>query len=90
MPGFGSTVEACLHSRSRRPRKSAAAHARVLHAVWAAMQQLPERQRTAITLRFYLDLPDDQIADLIGARPGTVRSLVHRALATLKEAVPHE
>lgn len=59
-------------------------------AVWAAMQQLPERQRTAITLRFYLDLPDDQIADLIGARPGTVRSLVHRALATLKEAVPHE
>ncbi|WP_421119557.1 RNA polymerase sigma factor [Aquihabitans daechungensis] len=59
-------------------------------AVWAALQHLPERQRTAITLRYYLDLPDDEIADLLGVRPATVRSLVHRALATLKEAVPHD
>jgi RNA polymerase sigma factor (sigma-70 family) len=59
-------------------------------AVWAALQRLPERQRTAITLRFYLDLPDDEIARILGARPGTVRSLVHRALATLKEVVPDD
>lgn len=59
-------------------------------AVWAALQALPERQRIAVTLRYYLDLPDDEIADVLGARPGTVRSLVHRALATLKEAVPHD
>ncbi len=59
-------------------------------AVWAALQRLPERQRTAVTLRYYLDLPDDEIAELIGARRATVRSLVHRALATLKEAVPHD
>ena len=59
-------------------------------AVWTALQALPERQRTAVTLRFYLDLPDDQIAEHIGSRPATVRSLVHRALATLKEAIPHD
>lgn len=59
-------------------------------AVWAALQALPERQRIAVTLRFYLDLPDDEIADVLGSRPGTVRSLVHRALATLKEAVAHD
>jgi RNA polymerase sigma factor (sigma-70 family) len=59
-------------------------------AVWAALQQLPERQRTAVALRFYLDLPDDEIAAILGARPGTVRSLVHRALTTLKEVVPHD
>lgn len=59
-------------------------------AVWAALQGLPERQRIAITLRFYLDLPDDEIAEVLDARPGTVRSLVHRALATLKEAVPRD
>jgi RNA polymerase sigma factor (sigma-70 family) len=59
-------------------------------AVWAALQNLPERQRTAVTLRYYLDLPDDEIAEILGARPGTVRSLVHRALATLKEVVPHD
>jgi RNA polymerase sigma-70 factor (sigma-E family) len=59
-------------------------------AVWAALQRLPERQRVAVTLRYYLDLPDDEIAEHLGARPATVRSLVHRALATLQEAVPHE
>ncbi len=58
--------------------------------MWAALQNLPERQRTAVTLRYYLDLPDDEIAEILGARPGTVRSLVHRALATLKEVVPHD
>jgi RNA polymerase sigma-70 factor (sigma-E family) len=55
-------------------------------AVWMALQRLPERQRVAVSLRYYLDLPDDEIAELLGCRPGTVRSLVHRALATLKEA----
>ncbi|MGN6695361.1 MAG: RNA polymerase sigma factor [Aquihabitans sp.] len=59
-------------------------------AVWLALQALPERQRIAVTLRFYLDLPDDEIAEALGSRPGTVRSLVHRALATLKEAVPND
>jgi RNA polymerase sigma-70 factor (sigma-E family) len=59
-------------------------------AVWDALQALPDRQRIAVTLRFYLDLPDDEIAQVLGSRRGTVRSLVHRALATLKEAIPHE
>lgn len=59
-------------------------------AVWAALQQLPERQRSAIALRFYLDLPDDEIAEILGTRRATVRSLVHRALATLKEVVPDD
>jgi DNA-directed RNA polymerase specialized sigma24 family protein len=38
-------------------------------------------------LRFYLDLPDGQIATLLDARPGTVRSLISRGLAALKEVV---
>jgi RNA polymerase sigma-70 factor (sigma-E family) len=59
-------------------------------AVWQALRSLPERQRTAVVLRFYLDLPTDQIAELLGARPATVRSLVHRALTTLKETVSRD
>ena len=58
-----------------------------LSPVWLAMAQLPERQRHALVLRFYLDLPDDQIAELLDARPGTVRSLISRGLAALKEVV---
>jgi RNA polymerase sigma factor (sigma-70 family) len=58
-----------------------------LSPVWLAMAELPERQRHALVLRFYLDLPDDQIATLLDARPGTVRSLISRGLAALKEVV---
>ena len=39
------------------------------------------------TLRFYLDLDDAEIARLLDARPGTVRSLISRGLSTLKEVV---
>jgi RNA polymerase sigma-70 factor (sigma-E family) len=58
-----------------------------LSPVWAALQQLPERQRDAIVLRFYLDLPDREIADLLGARVGTVASLIHRGLKGLEEVL---
>jgi RNA polymerase sigma-70 factor (sigma-E family) len=50
----------------------------------AALLALPERQRTAIVLRFYLDLSETQIADLLRCRPGTVRSLVSRGLQALR------
>lgn len=55
--------------------------------VWLALQALPERRRIALTLRYYLDLPDDEIAEALGARPATVRSLVHRGLRQLHEVL---
>ncbi|MEO6629110.1 MAG: sigma factor-like helix-turn-helix DNA-binding protein [Aquihabitans sp.] len=58
-----------------------------LSEVWLALDTLPERQRSALVLRFYLDLPDDQIADLLEARPGTVRSLISRGLTTLEKVL---
>lgn len=58
-----------------------------LSPVWLALHTLPDRQREALVLRFYLDLPDDQIAEALGARPGTVRSLVSRGLAALQEVL---
>ena len=59
-------------------------------AVWRALQDLPERQRQALSLRFYADLSTDEIARLLDARPATVRSLIHRGLTTLKDVVPHD
>ena len=52
----------------------------------AVLRTLPDRQRTALVLRYFHDLPDDEIA----ARPraagsGTVRSLISRGLAALRE-----
>lgn len=49
---------------------------------------LPPKQRAAIALRFYEDLTDEQIAEQLGCRTGTVRSHISRALATLRAALP--
>ena len=51
--------------------------------VMRAVRQLPDRQREALVLRFYLDLPEPEIARVMGIRPGTVRSATHRALKAL-------
>lgn len=53
--------------------------------VRAALHKLSARQRAAVFLRFYLDLPEAQIAAALGCRPGTVKSLLHRALTAIKE-----
>ncbi len=54
-------------------------------AMRAALLRLPERQRAALVLRYYEDLPEAQIAQLLGCRPATVRSLVSRGLQALRE-----
>lgn len=56
----------------------------------AALATLPYRQRAALVLRYYADLPDAEIAIALGCRPGTVASLVHRGLERLREVVDHE
>ena len=55
--------------------------------VWLALRALPHRQRCALVLRYYLDLADEDVAELLGARPATVRSLVHRGLGRLREVL---
>jgi RNA polymerase sigma-70 factor (sigma-E family) len=52
-----------------------------------ALRSLPARQREVLALRFYLDLPDDQIAAAMTISRGTVRSAVHRGLAALERAL---
>jgi RNA polymerase sigma-70 factor (sigma-E family) len=52
--------------------------------LWRALAALPARQRAVLVLRYYLDLPDQEIADLLACRRGTVRSLAARAFATLR------
>lgn len=52
--------------------------------LWQALAALPARQRAVLVMRYYLDLPDQAIADALDCRPGTVRSLASRALAGLR------
>ena len=48
---------------------------------------LPLTQRTAIVMRYWCDLPDDDIAAALAVRPATVRSLIHRALKRLDKEI---
>ena len=48
-----------------------------------AVDRLPRRQRETLILSYYLDLPDDEIATLMGVGMSSVRSARHRALETL-------
>jgi RNA polymerase sigma factor (sigma-70 family) len=55
-----------------------------------ALLRLPARQRAAIVLRYYEDLPERQIAELLRCQPGTVKSLLSRGIAALREQVGGE
>jgi RNA polymerase sigma-70 factor (sigma-E family) len=50
--------------------------------------RLPFRQRAVIVLRYYADLSEAEIAEALGCRPGTVKSLAARALDRLAKELP--
>lgn len=50
----------------------------------AAVAALPPRQRSAVILRYYLDLSVAASADVMGCAPGTVKALAHGGIAALR------
>ena len=58
--------------------------------LWRALGRLSQRQRAAIVLRFYEDLSEQRVAELLRCRPGTVKSLVSRGLETLRNEIRGE
>jgi RNA polymerase sigma-70 factor (sigma-E family) len=53
-----------------------------------ALARLTARQRGVLILRFFEDLPEAEVAHLLGISVGTVRSTTHRSLARLLELAP--
>ena len=47
---------------------------------------LPEAQRAAVLLRYYHDLPEAEVAEILGCPRGTVKSRLHHAVAAMKAA----
>ncbi len=73
--------------RERLPRPGSAGVDAEVHELLDALARLGVRQRTALVLRFYLDMSEAEVAQVLGCRPGTVKSLVHRGLRQLEEVI---
>jgi RNA polymerase sigma-70 factor (sigma-E family) len=52
-----------------------------------ALGQLPARQRAVLVLRFFNDLTEAEVAEVLGCPPGTVKSSASRGLARLREVL---
>ena len=56
-------------------------------ALWDFVQTLPRKQRAVIVLRYYEDLTEAEVADILGISVGTVKSQASRALASMRQRV---
>lgn len=56
-------------------------------AVWRLLSGLGPRQRAVVVLRYYEDLPEARIAEVLGCSIGTVKSQLSRALGHLRTAL---
>jgi RNA polymerase sigma factor (sigma-70 family) len=57
------------------------------HALRQAVDGLNDRQRAAVVLKFWADLPEREIASILECRPGTVKSMLSRAMSELRKVV---
>ena len=55
-----------------------------------AVGRLPYKQRAVLVLRFWADLREGEIAEIVGVRPATVRSITSRALEQLRKELPDD
>jgi RNA polymerase sigma-70 factor (ECF subfamily) len=73
-----------LESRERGPDADERA------ALWQAVVALPPRMRAAVGLRYYLDLPVETVASVLGVSPNTVKTQLKSALVHLRAALADE
>ena len=56
-------------------------------ALWPHVKSLPPRQRAVVVLRYYEDLSEQEIADVLECSRGNVKSTAHHALKSLRAAL---
>lgn len=76
---FGDRPDLLLEERERRMLEFIRVHRAIL--------RLPAKYQVVITLRYFQELSNDEIAAALGKRVGTVKSLISRGLARLRDAI---
>ncbi|MGH2752543.1 MAG: SigE family RNA polymerase sigma factor [Actinomycetota bacterium] len=80
-----SERKAQARMEQERPAEESSAEPPDAHGLRAAIARLPKRQRAALILRYYLDLPFSGVAATLDVPDSTARSLVSRGVARLRE-----
>jgi RNA polymerase sigma-70 factor (sigma-E family) len=93
-------VNQALHGSSRRSRRraelgtgppaetaAAAVQLEIHDELFDALVELPPRQRAALVLRYFLDLPEAEVAAALGCSLGTVKSSTSRGLKRLEQTL---
>ena len=93
-------VNQALHGRAKRSRHRAELNAtppaeavtnqaqpNISDALFDALAALPPRQRAALVLRYFLDLPEADVAAALQCSVGTVKSSTSRGLKRLEETL---
>jgi RNA polymerase sigma-70 factor (ECF subfamily) len=91
-------VNVCRQEQRRRlravdaelPAQASNGHEREWPELRAALAVLPEQERLVVFLRYFGDLSQEQIAEAVGVRRGTVASTLHHAHAKLRDAIGSE
>jgi RNA polymerase sigma factor (sigma-70 family) len=73
-----------IDDRHRAPEPDPAHVALQRHGLVESLRRLPRRQREVVMLRYFADLPEREVADLLQTTVGSVKQHAHRALARLR------
>lgn len=84
-------LNVCRQEQRRRrrltddpPEEATNGHPHDWSEIRALIAALPERERTTVFLRYYADLSQDEIAEVLGIRPGTVGAALNHARNKLR------
>ena len=58
--------------------------------VRSSIAKLPRRQRQVVAMRFLADMPEDEVARVLDISTGSVKTHLHRALASLRVSLASE
>lgn len=67
-----------------QPVADTSASSEIRDSLRRAIDRLPQRMRAAVVLRFFEDMTEAEVADVLGVSQGTVKSTVSRAVAKLR------